>query len=196
MDEIKTNVAKNIAMHRKKLNLTQLQLAEKLNYSDKAVSKWERGEAVPDIYIMHELATMFNVTVDELISSDLSASTEEPAEKQPFKLNKTVITLLSAGLVWLIATIAFVILGWANVQGPTWLAFIYAIPVTAIVTLVFNVLWGKRIFTTILISVLIWTVALAVMLTLPQTNAWLIFIVGIPLQVLTILWFFLKKKNK
>ena len=54
MDDIKNNIAVNIAECRKRLNLTQAQLAEKLNYSDKAVSKWERAEAVPDIYIFSE----------------------------------------------------------------------------------------------------------------------------------------------
>ena len=79
MDEIKINVANNIARYRKKLNMTQLQLAEKLNYSDKAVSKWERAEALPDIYVMHELAVMFGITLDELIgAAPIKSEPEKP----------------------------------------------------------------------------------------------------------------------
>ena len=195
MDEIKQNVAKNIAANRKKLNMTQLQLAEKLNYSDKAVSKWERGEAVPDIYIMKELADMFGITIDELIGSKEPAP-PVPKEKKPplSRKNKVIITLLSAGLVWLVASIVFVALIWAGTDLRSWLAFIYAIPATAIVLIVFSSLWGNKIFTATFVSALIWTVALAVLLTFSLTNIWLIFVIGIPLQVLTILWFLLKRK--
>ena len=64
MDNIKANIAKNIIELRKKNNWTQAELADKLNYSDKAVSKWERAEAVPDIETLHALAELFGVTVD------------------------------------------------------------------------------------------------------------------------------------
>ena len=190
MDEIKTNVAKNIATYRKKLNLTQLQLADKLNYSDKAVSKWERGEAVPDIYILHELSVLFGISVDELIGMPAPEVKKEPK----YKWNRAIITLLSIGLVWLVATVTFVTLDWCGIDWRLWLIFIYALPVSAIVGIVFNSMWGKRPINIILISALIWTVALSVFLTFPKTKIWLIFIVGIPLQVLTVLWGFLKKK--
>ena len=190
MDELKANVAANIAAHRKKLNLTQLQLAEKLNYSDKAVSKWERAEALPDVYIMQKLALIFGTSVDELIAPP----TSQHCEKRPAAARKkTVVTLLSAGLVWLVATVAFAVLEWCGVNFRNWLVFIYALPVCAVVLIVFNALWGKRIGTILLVSVLIWTLALSVLLTFPKTNVWLVFIIGIPLQVLTALWYFLKK---
>ncbi len=194
MEELKSNVAKNIAAHRKKLNLTQLQLAEKLNYSDKAVSKWERGEAVPDVYILHELAEMFGITIDELISAEPPAPPKR--ERGVNVRNRTIISLLSVGLVWLIATVLYVLLRWAGVKGELWLAFIYALPVSAIVAIVFNAIWGMRPITAVLVSVLIWTLALCVRLTFAETDIWLIFMVGIPLQVLTVLWFLMKKKGK
>ncbi|MBQ7163991.1 MAG: helix-turn-helix domain-containing protein [Clostridia bacterium] len=191
MDELKANVAKNIAANRKRLNLTQLQLAEKLNYSDKAVSKWERAEAVPDVYILQRLAEIFGITVDELIGSPTDASEKTPAPKN----RKVIISLLSVGLVWLIATVTFVALVWAGVEGRKWLAFLYAIPVSAIVGIVFSAMWGKRAGTTAIVSLLIWSIALAVLLTFPKTNVWLIFIIGIPLQALAVLWYFLKRNK-
>ena len=190
MDKIKASVAKNIAEHRKRLKLTQLQLADKLNYSDKAVSKWERGEAVPDVYILRELANLFGITVDELIGN-----VKHPTAKKEIRLNKIVISLLSVGVVWLVATIVFVILNWCEVPLKNWMAFIYALPVSAIVGIVFSMLWGKRPIPTILVSALIWTAALSVFLSFPfpATKIWLIFIVAIPLQTLTILWPFRKR---
>ena len=194
MDDIKNNIAVNIAECRKRLNLTQAQLAEKLNYSDKAVSKWERAEAVPDIYILSELAKIFGTTVDELISSE--PHLPEQKQKPVFFFNKTIIALLSGVLVWVVATLCFVILEWCGVDFKNWLCFIYAIPATAIVEIVFNAIWGKRVGSILLVSALIWTLALSFFLTFPKTNIWLIFIICIPLQVLTILWLFLKRPKK
>lgn len=193
MEDIRNNIAKNIAECRKRMNLTQAQLAEKLNYSDKAVSKWERAEAVPDIYILSELAKIFGTTVDELISAE--PKLPEQKQKQVFSFSKPIIALLSGGLVWVIATLCFAILQWCYVPFDNWLCFIYAIPLTAIVEIVFNMLWGKKYVTTILVSLLIWTLALSFFLTFPKTDLWLIFIVCIPLQVLTVLWLFLKRKK-
>ncbi len=194
MENIKNNIAKNIAELRKRNNMTQLQLAEKLNYSDKAVSKWERGEAVPDIYILAEIAKIFKTSVDALISSDPEHVVTKP--KQHVFFRKPIVALLSGGLVWVVATICFTMLEWFEVNFSNWLCFIYAIPATAIVEIVFNSMWGKKYVNTILISILTWSLALSFFLTFPKTNVWLIFIICIPLQITTILWLFLKKKTK
>ena len=58
-ERIKSNIAKNLTAYRKRCNLTQSQLAEKINYSDKAVSKWERGEGVPDTLVLLKMCEIF-----------------------------------------------------------------------------------------------------------------------------------------
>ena len=68
MDQIK--IGKFIAECRKRKNLTQMQLAEKLGITDKAVSKWERGVAMPDSSIMLELCDVLNISVNELLSGE------------------------------------------------------------------------------------------------------------------------------
>ena len=195
MDKIKNNIAKNISAYRKKLNLTQAQLADMLNYSDKAVSKWERAEAAPDIYILSELANIFGTTVDALIRSDAPIPEKLPKKSILTPRNKTIISLLSVGLVWLVATITFAILQWAEVPFRNWLVFIYALPVSSIVAIVFSSLWSKRPIVALFTSILVWTFALAFFLTFKGTNVWLLFIIGIPLQVLIILWLFLKRNR-
>ena len=103
-NDFKMIVAKNLIKYRKANNLTQLELAEKLNYSDKAVSKWERGESLPDVYMLQVIANMYNVTLNDLVSDECS-------EVKPVNtLNKKVIMALSVGLTWLVAMIFFVIL--------------------------------------------------------------------------------------
>ena len=68
MDQLK--IGKFIADCRKKANLTQMQLAEKLSITDKAVSKWERGVAMPDTSIMLELCDILSISVNELLSGE------------------------------------------------------------------------------------------------------------------------------
>ena len=77
---LRNQIGSNIAAYRKQAGLTQAGLAEKLNYSDKAISKWERGESVPDVLTLMQLGQLFGVTMDALVSSDspAGAGLQEP----------------------------------------------------------------------------------------------------------------------
>ena len=69
MDQIK--IGKFIAECRKKNNLTQMQLAEKLNITDRAISKWETGKGMPDSSIMLDLCNELKISVNELLSGEM-----------------------------------------------------------------------------------------------------------------------------
>ncbi|MBR0446015.1 MAG: helix-turn-helix transcriptional regulator [Oscillospiraceae bacterium] len=69
MDQIK--IGKFIAQRRKSVNLTQMQLAEKLNITDRAVSKWETGKSLPDASLMLELCDILGITVNDLLSGEV-----------------------------------------------------------------------------------------------------------------------------
>ena len=71
-----------IAVLRKANGLTQRELAEKLNVSDKAVSRWERDECAPDLTLIPVLAEIFGVTSDELLRGERAIS----RSKQPFPI--------------------------------------------------------------------------------------------------------------
>lgn len=197
--DIKENLAKNLIIYRKVNNLTQAELADKLNYSDKAVSKWERGESVPDLYILKKLADFYGVTIDTLISEPTK---EVLPKNNNRKAKRIAIMLCSTGLVWLVAVLCFAVI---NLIVPTithtWLSFFYAIPITFILLLVFTAVWKKPWLNTLSISLLIWSILLAVFLTLlfvlptPPKTLWMIFLIGIPLQALT-LFFFMYRKSK
>lgn len=199
LDDIKKNIADNISGLRREFGFTQTELAEKLNYSDKAVSKWERGESVPDIATLKQIALLFDVSVDYLISKDNSNKKLRNISVHK-KRNHIIITLLATMLVWLIATVVFVAvtLQGYNIKN-TWLAFVYAVPVSSIVLLVFNSVWGKGKYNFAIISVLVWSVLISLylsFLTFAIYNIWLVFMVGIPGQIIIILWSRLKlKKN-
>ena len=74
---------------RKKSNLTQKELGEKLNVTDKAVSKWERGLSFPDITIINDLAKVFNITATEILNSKLD-NNDKPKEENKEEIKKRV----------------------------------------------------------------------------------------------------------
>ena len=175
--------------------MTQSELAERISYSDKSVSKWERAEGVPDIYILTLLADLFSVTVNDLISDN--APIPPPAANHIVK-NRLIILMMSVGLVWLVATIAYTALQvFAPWQTWAWYGFILAIPVTCIVAVVFTSLWWGLKYRFIAVSALIWSIAAAVYIILPTlANIALIFAIGAILQVLTALWFIFMRQLK
>ncbi len=194
MDEItlKDIIAKNITACRKAKGLTQLEVAEKLNYTDKAVSKWERGESIPDITTLYQLAELYGVTLNDLCAEE--TGTRLGKIGKVLKSHKLIIPFLSAGLVWLVATVVFVFLTMFLGSYKTWLAFLYAVPVSIIVLLVFSAIWGNKILSSVLISLLIWSVPTCLVLTISFNMIWLLFIIPVPLQILVILWYVMRIK--
>lgn len=184
MEDLIEILSNNIVQLRKKHGLTQSQLAEKLNYSDKAVSKWERGESAPDIFIIKKLSDIFGVSVDTMLK--VNASKRVRFTKK-LSLSRTITAILGCLCVWLIATIAFVVLTLCGVPR-SWLAFIVALPISLIVAIVFSSVWGAKwqLFTAI--SIFIWTFFGAFYISIIAIDLWLIFLIGVPLQLGVILW--------
>ncbi len=195
--DIKKTIADNICELRKANKLTQVELAEKLNYSDKAVSRWERGDTLPDIDILLKICDLFNVTFDYLISTEDKKEKEKQYTKAQVG-NHLTTTLLAISIVWLFATIVYV---YANIilNITYWKIFVWAIPITAIVAVVSNVIWGKKKYAVYLESIMVWSILLAVFIQFLDYKMWMIFILGIPIEVIIILWANLrvkKSKNK
>ena len=186
-NDFKLIVAKNIIKYRKANGLTQLELAEKLNYSDKAISKWERGESLPDVYMLQVIADMFGTTLNDLVSENIESV------KPKSKFNRGIITALSIGLTWLVAVVFYVLLSIANISM-SWLTFIYALPASLIVSIVFSNIFNYRFSLFLSISGLFYSIPLAICCTVNwANNVAELFYIAIPLQILTILWFFRKK---
>ena len=183
--------------------ITQIQLAEQIGVSDKAVSKWERAESVPDISVLKAVAELFQVTVDYLITDHGDCALPNVEDKtQSSKSSRVNVThiifiCLSVLLVWLAGTVAFVFLD-AIGAGKNWLAFIYCIPATFIVWLVLNCCWFKGRFNFVIISALMWTLLTSLHVTLLTfgTNFWLFYILGIPCQAIILAWAALAWKIK
>lgn len=188
-NEFKKIVVENLIYYRKKNKLTQLQLAEKLNYSDKAISKWERGESLPDFYILNNIAEIYGITLNDLVQEEKTEPIHKKNDSHGF------ITILSVLLVWLVATVCFVAIKlFSPSLNKVWLSFIYAIPVSMIVLIVYAYLWGNYLYKFLAVSGLCWTVPLALTLSINYEYMWLSFICVIPLQFLVIFFILLRKK--
>lgn len=199
MDNIKHIIAKNIIELRRRDGITQAELADKLNYTDKAVSKWERGASVPDIAVLKEIAGIFGVTIDYLVTEEHDIIPPKPAASGMSRTrNQGFITGMSIILVWLVAAIAFVVIDsvFPNVTAH-WLAFLYAVPASMIVWLVMNSIWFNARRNFAIISCLMWSVLIAFHITLLALghNLWLIYILGIPGQAIIFMWSRLKFKG-
>ena len=211
-DKLKNQIGANIAAYRKRAGMTQAGLAEKLNYSDKAISKWERGESVPDVLTLTQLAEQFGITVNDLLvdpnalpgnPGKLEKAMTQVSEKAlKRKANKNVILALSSTLVWFVALLTFVILSSFEMLEPySWLIFFYAIPANAIVLLSLRSAWRDFRWNQALISAIVWGSLASIyvsILVFLRYNFWKVFLLGIPGQIAIFLWFrmFRPVKNK
>ena len=203
MNELKSTIAKNLVELRQQAHLTQLQLAEMLNYSDKAVSKWERGEAIPDLRVLTRLAEIYGVSLDDIVKGESVAPQVQP--KKRIVGTHAFITALSAVLVWFIATGVFLVFFFVPQTAEyAYLVYVSALLPTAIVLTVFAIKWGKRVYQAIATSLIPWSCAAIMHAYVWQfarefQKIYFIYIVAAVFEILIILWFtyrwYLNKKG-
>ncbi len=198
MEDIKAIIAANIQELRKEKKMTQGDLANLVNYTDKAVSKWERGESIPDIIALKQIADTFSVTVDYLLTTEHTEFKKAKNQRKKHKrFNRKIITSIAVVLVWLVAMFIYVNIDLFHKSSMNWLVFLYAVPASAIVALTFNSIWGNRRINYLIISILLWSVLASLYLTLLlcSVNVWLVFLLGIPGQIIIFLWSRLKNEK-
>ena len=196
MEDIKVIIGKNLAELRKRKKYTQLDLANILQYSDKSISKWEKGDSLPDIEVLYNICNLYGVTLDYLTHEGNYKDKKDYIKKdKKYTKNKIIITLLSCISVWFIQTLIFVsLLIYKNIV--LWPLFIWGLPITFILLLIFNCIWGQKPLRFLYISCIIWSLLASVFLQLIyfDINIWPLFLIGIPGQIATILTIGLKKK--
>jgi len=187
MESLNYVLAKNIALFRRNAKLTQAELAEKLNFSDKSVSKWERGDGMPDLNVLVQMCEIFGVTLNDMIN-------DNPVEVKPrqnVNRNHLIISLMSVVGVWLLATCAFVICLMVSGNGCGWPSFVIAIPTSFIVLVIFTSIWGNKWQLFSFITALIWTSLIAICIC--ASARWTLVLIGVPAQVLAILAFLIQR---
>lgn len=201
MKTLKEIVGENLTELRKNKKLTQLELAEKMNYSDKSISKWEKGDNLPDLETLNELCEFYGVSLDYLthpVEHNKSIYVLDKDEKQRNLINHILITVLVNMVVWFVATVIFVYSLLNNISGPYWLAFVYAVPVSCIVSALFSFAYFRNVRVLFLIfwSIFIWSLITSLFLTALAGNQiiWPIFLVGAPSEGALLAWYFMRKK--
>lgn len=190
MKNIKEIISNNLQSLRKQKSLTQSEVGEAVHYSDKAVSRWEKGESLPDVETLQKLAEFFGVKTAYLFEEHVTTPIFSGESKQQ-AINKIACVSLSVLIVWLIAVFVFLYLGSYN-DIYCWQIFVWAMPTSTLVLQYFNKIWGKKKYSPILSSILIWSFICGIYCQFIQYNLWLIFIVGAPIQVVIILKSFIK----
>ena len=203
MEDLRITVGKNLAALRKAKKLTQIELAEKMNYSDKAVSKWEQGATMPDLETLKQLCDFYGVSLDYLVHEENISNPQYDTSKETrVYVNRLIITILLGVIAFMIATLIYVYpFLFKGAKSGYWLAFVWAIPVSAVIMLITNKAFfkGQKVVLLIGLSIFIWSILagtyLHFLLFAPdKSNFWVLFLVGIPLQAIAALWFVLRKK--
>ncbi len=187
-------VAANLAELRRAQGLTQAELAEKINYSDKSVSKWERGDGLPDLKVLTQLAALYGVSLDTFVTENAAHEIEQ-VQKPKSKLSLRILTeLLAVSIIFLAATVIYVLASfYAKIN--LWTLFTWAVPLSFGILTLFNLRWGYRVCAIVFASLLSWCFLTALYLQLLQYNIWMLFIIGVPAQAAIILFSQYKRKK-
>jgi len=191
----KALIAENLIYYRKRANLTQLEIADMINYSDKSVSKWERGDGVPDICVLRRIAEIYGVTLNDIINERTDeieteiieeSQTEISPVAEPRKKHSLFHILLSVCALWLLSTIAFSFI--KMLEAPVeraYMVFLYSIPTSFIVVEIFAIKWKLHpLIHLMCISTILWTTAMCLQLTLNVGQGYLLYVICAVAQLL------------
>ncbi|MBO5357161.1 MAG: helix-turn-helix transcriptional regulator [Clostridia bacterium] len=194
MKDVRPIISKNLAILRKEKGLTQAELAEKLNYSDKAISRWEHGDTLPDVNVLCELCDFYGITLNNLTSEDCEIK-EEEAIKYSKEMNTYKIwrCILSASIVWLLATLVFTYYLAISGNSKLWILFVWAVPVSGIAFYIFGKGFLNSMVRFILSSSIMWTIIASVFCSLLPHAFWQLFLIGVPLELIIFLTYKMKK---
>lgn len=208
MKDVSEAVGQNIANLRKARKLTQGQLAERFNYTDKAISKWEHGDVCPDVNTLQELADFFGVTMDYMTHHHTEESVIEEHSKDPsaVRRNRLINTALVSVFFWTLAAVVFSAALVLSKDTPikdmfglgdnskylyASIGFVWALPFTSYTVFYYNWRWGKYTRRTPLSLVALWATVIAIYATVSMSvekgwELWFILFLGIPLTVVFI----------
>lgn len=186
LSQLKQNVAQNIFYLRTVNNMTQSELGARLNYSDKTISKWERAEGLPDVYVLTQISELFGVSVDYLLEEHTEQ--DRRVETQPLRNTKRLITKIVLTSIIAITVLISVILYLAK-DIFYWQMFVYIVPLICVVQIIFSAVWWHGKWTFFYISILVWSVIGTIYVALLSYNCWQLFLVGIPVQIVVFLCF-------
>lgn len=192
LSELKLVSASNIIRLRTQAGMTQAELGERLNYSDKTISKWERGEAIPDAYVLTQLAELFGVTVDYLLSSHDAWEAPPKEEEQMAKprYSEFRIILLVLVSVWMAFLTAFVALCLFDIV--LWELFLVALFSSLLVLIVLLATFKRRRYLELSVAAFVLSILLILFFVVPQMKLWQVLALSIPAELIVFLSFHIR----
>ena len=186
MENVKEIIAKNLSELRKSKKWTQQQLAEKINDSDKAISRWEHGDSLPDIETLSKICDLFGVSFEYLLQKEQPKDNKNPHIKRSNTPIHIAMTFIAISVVWVVATVAFAYLN-TFLELNVWTLFIWSLPASGIVAVTCCAIWHwPHLLRMFLSSFTLWTLILSLFLQMWPYNMWMLFIIGVPVQIIIV----------
>ncbi len=194
MEDVKKIVSQNLVRLRKESNLTQAELAKRINYSDKAISRWEKGEVIPDLETIYALSETFGVPVSAI--TEKQAETERTEDETPAIRQKILSQIFLLCEIWFVVCVIYVYVKITR-ETSIWQLFVWGVPASAIVLWFFTRKDKKAdVLLFVYASIFVWSLITCVYLHLLAANPWYLFFAGLPLQgLLVIRYIFNYKQN-
>ena len=195
LSELKLITASNIIRLRTNAGMTQAKLGAALNYSDKTISKWERGDALPDAYVLTQMAEIFGVTVDYILSSHDGWEAPQEQNTDPERsYSAQVLMALIFVAVWTTALTVFVVLWLFDIIW--WRIFVIALPVSILVLLIFACIFKQRKPLPYIIGARVLSVFIVLFFFIPHKAPWQLFLIALPSLVIVFLACNIKRRPK
>lgn len=191
MKNIREIISHNIVSLRKQQGMTQLDLAQKVNYSDKAVSRWEKGEVMPDVETLQSISEAFNVPLAYLFEEHQKVSDSIVESER----NELLVKILMVLAVWTVATIVFVY-GKINYNTIYWMIYVWAVPASCTMLLYLNRKQKNKMVSLVCSTILCWSLLTCIYLQFMNYQSWIIFLIGIPIQAAIIVSYIARKLRK
>ncbi|MBO4626989.1 MAG: helix-turn-helix transcriptional regulator [Lachnospiraceae bacterium] len=191
MENVKAIVSQNLLRLRKENNFTQAELARRINYSDKAISRWEAGEVVPDLETIYALSEVFGVPVSQITE----ARSEEADEGSGHEISRKILSqIFLCCEIWFILTALFVYLKISR-QTTIWQLFVWAVPCCMLVLWIYNRKERANLLLFIYSTIFVWSFTTCIYLHLIESNPWYVFFLGLPAQGLLIIRYLFNYKQ-
>ena len=189
MKTIAEIIADNLVSLRKKNNLTQNDLAEKLKYSDNTISRWEHAEITPSVETLEKIAEIYNVPIESLSKENVTNVIDSQEKtKLAARICTAILLVMTAWFVITTFHVSIKMIFGSNL----WTLYIWAVPISCLILFLFN---NNKIYRFVCLTVLIWTTLLACFIEFYTYQLWLIFLCGIPVQLSLVIWAFIKPKK-
>lgn len=191
MENVKAIVSQNLLRLRKENNLTQAELARRINYSDKAISRWEAGEVVPDLETIYALSEVFDVPVSQITEARSKGADGNRGKELGQKILSQIFLCCE---IWLIFTVLFVYIKLTK-QINIWQLFVWGVPSCMLVLWFFNRKEKANLLLFIYSTIFVWSFTTCIYLHLIESNPWYMFFIGLPAQGLLIIRYLFNYKQ-